>query len=216
MNRIGYIFVLLNLLLCSILEAQEVKEAKSDKQKLILTSDSANVKLSTDTLAYKPDPVKTIRMAAILPGSGQIINRKYWKLPIVYGGFAALAYAISWNSSNYKKYTNAYIDITDTDPLTTSYLDIIPKGYTIDTYGGIESLTTVLKSGQENYRRNRDLSIIGMIGFYALTIVDAYVDAQLFDFDISPDLSFRIQPRLMQNQYGQNQVLALQCQFNFK
>jgi len=164
---------------------------------------------------FKPDPMKVVWMAAIIPGYGQIMNRKYWKLPIVYGGFLGCAYAISWNSVTYQTYTTAYRDIIDTDPTTNSYLQIIPKGRTIDNYGGIAGLTTTLKTKQDVFRRYRDLSIIAAVGFYALTIIDAYVDAELYDFDISPDLSMHIQPTLLKDNYGVPKTLGMQCSIKF-
>jgi len=164
---------------------------------------------------FRPDPMKVVWMAAIIPGYGQIMNRKYWKLPIVYGGFLGCAYAISWNSVTYQTYTNAYRDIIDTDPTTNSYLQIIPKGRTIDNYGGITGLTSTLKTKQDSYRRYRDLSIIVAVGFYALTIIDAYVDAELYDFDISPDLSMHIQPTLLKDNYGVPKTLGMQCSIKF-
>jgi hypothetical protein len=73
-----------------------------------------------------------------------------------------------------------------------------------------------LQTSYNFYRRYRDLSIIITIAYYALTIVDAYVDAQLYDFDISPNLSMHITPALMDNNYGVNNTLGLQCSINLK
>ena len=180
------------------------------KAKLVRANDS--IKLKT----FKPDPARVVWMAAIVPGFGQIMNRKYWKLPIVYGGFLGCAYAISWNSSMYQTYLTAYKDILSGNPANTSYLLIIPKSRTIDSYGGISAFTSILNTKQENYRRNRDLSVIGTIAYYAMTIVDAYVDAQLYDFDISPELSMRIQPTLLKNDFGVPNTLGMQCSISLK
>lgn len=152
-----------------------------------------------DTLRFKSvDPNKVVWFGAIVPGMGQILNRKYWKLPIVYGGFLVCAYAITWNGTQYNSYKNAYRDIIDNNPKTNSYLDLLPKGYTIDNYpGGISNLTQRLKSGQDTYRRYRDLSVLISVLYYGLTVLDAYVDAQLFNFDISPDLSMRVNPAVI-------------------
>jgi len=165
---------------------------------------------------FKPDPIKVVWMGAIIPGYGQILNRKYWKLPIVYGGFLGCAYAISWNSTTYLSYLTAYQDILSNDPTKTSYLQIIPKGRTIDSYGGMESFKAILKSKQDVYRRYRDLSIIASVAYYALTIVDAFVDAQLYDFDISPDLSMHFQPTFLKNDLGVPNTLAMQCSISLK
>ena len=147
---------------------------------------------------------------------GYILNRKYWKLPIVYGGFLGCAYAVSWNSGMYQTYLNAYRDITDTDPATASYLLLIPKGRTIDSFGGTDAFKSILNTKQENYRRYRDLSIIATVAYYALTIVDAFVDAQLYDFDISPDLSMRVQPTLLKNDFGVPNTLGMQCSISLR
>ena len=150
-------------------------------------------------------------MGAIIPGYGQIYNRKYWKLPIVYGGLLGCAYAISWNGTMYSDYKKAYRDIIDNDPTTNSFMDILPEGYTIESLGGMSQYTKTLQTKQNTYRRYRDLSIVITVALYAITLVDAYVDAQLFDFDISPDLTMHVTPALLE--YGtqnQNRAFALQ------
>lgn len=148
-------------------------------------------------LQWKPDPLRAVWMGVIIPGYGQIYNRSYWKLPIVYGGFMGCAYAISWNNRLYSDYKQAYRDIlTDTDGTKTSYIDILPDGYTIEMMGGKSNYTNVLKNKQNTYRRYRDLSIVATVLVYALSLIDAYVDAQLFDFDISTDLSMTLEPQL--------------------
>ena len=203
----------------------------SDSNRVLLDTTKVNgaiyiagdkvIKLN-DSLAalqpFKPDPVKVVWMAAILPGAGQIMNHKYWKLPIVYGGFLGCAYAITWNGSKYQDYRTAYRDIIDNDPTTNTFLEIIPKGLTINSpqINGIAGWTKTLKAKQDAFRRYRDLSIIVTIGVYALTIVDAYVDAQLYDFDISPELSFRFQPALLESSRGTGRALGMQCTFNLK
>jgi hypothetical protein len=145
-------------------------------------------------------------LGAVIPGYGQIVNRKFWKLPIVYGGFLGCAYAIGWNASRFISYKNAYLDITDNDDKTISYLEIIPPGYTIESYGGEDAFTDLLKTGMDKSRYNRDLSIIVSIAYYGLTLIDAYVDAHLYDFDISPDLSLKLRPTILNNQITTNQL----------
>lgn len=181
-----------------------------EKKAVLHTNDSTTLN------SFKPDPMKSLWMATIVPGYGQILNRKYWKLPIVYGGFLGCAYAISWNSTIHQSYLTAYRDKIDNDPTTTSYLQIIPKGLTVDAFGGDVAFTNFLKSKQDTYRRYRDLSIIYTIAFYALTIIDAYVDAQLYDFDISPDLSIRLQPTLLKSGSGSPNTLAMQCSISVR
>lgn len=163
----------------------------------------SNISDSTDTTPdfsrEIPDPVYTIWLGAVIPGYGQILNRKFWKLPIVYGGFLGSAYAIGWNSRRFIAYKNAYLDITDTDATTNSFLDLIPDGYTIQSYGGQQAFTNLLKSGMDRARYNRDLSVIVSVAFYGITLIDAFVDAHLADFDISPDLSLRMRPALLKD-----------------
>ena len=216
-----YIISILCVLISFCVQAQEMNKLKSVNADTLANkvTELRNGMYKSDSLktsTFKPDPTKVVWMAAILPVYGQIMNRKYWKLPIVYGGFLGCAYAVTWNSTTYQSYLTAYRDIIDTDPTTNSFLQIIPKGRTIDSYGGISVFTSTLKSKQDVYRRYRDLSIIATVGFYALTIVDAFVDAQLYDFDISPDLSLRLQPGLLNYEFGKPATLGLQCCINFK
>lgn len=193
-----------------------VNDTLKNQPVVIVKEQNVSLLDTTKLKPFKPDPMRVVWMATIIPGYGQILNKKYWKLPIVYGGFLGFAYAISMNSSRYTTYMTAYRDIIDTDPNTVSYISIIPKGYTIDSYGGVSGYTRILKSAEENYRRYRDLSIITAIAYYAITIVDAYVDAQLYDFDISPDLTMRFQPTLLKNPYGIANTPGIQCRFSLK
>lgn len=166
---------------------------------------------------YKPDPMRVVWMGAIIPGYGQILNRSYWKLPIVYGGFVGFAYAITLNSNRYETYKSAYRDISDGNDKTNSYLDILPPGYTVESYpGGMSGLEGNLLRFYEQYRRNRDLSIILSVAYYGLTIVEAYVDAQLFDFDISTDISMHIRPALMGTDYANPIPKSAGVQLSFK
>lgn len=147
---------------------------------------------------WKPDPYRAVWMAAILPGAGQIYNRSYWKLPIVYGGLMGCGYAIAFTNRRYGDYKEAYRDILNDEVLSTdpnrSYNRILPKGYDIERMGGKAKYTTTLENMQNDYRRYRDISILATIILYGLSIIDAYVDAQLFDFDISPNLSMNVEP----------------------
>lgn len=155
----------------------------------------------TEKKEFMPDPVQAIWLGAVIPGYGQIMNRKYWKLPIVYAGFLGCYYAIGWNSVRYVNYRNAYLDITDTDNQTNSFLYLIPPGYTIDSYGGVGAFTGLLKTGMDKARYNRDLSVIVTVAYYGLTLIDAFVDAHLYDFDISTDLSLNLRPVILRENY---------------
>ena len=150
---------------------------------------------------FNPDPARAVWMSALLPGLGQIYNRRYWKLPIVVGGFMGLAYGTTWNNTQYGDYTRAYRDLLDSDPATDSYMNFFPPT-TSESDLDKSWLSNVMKSRKDYYRRNRDLCIIGMVGLYLLCIVDAYVDASLSHFDISPDVSMDVAPAVMPSGSG--------------
>ena len=151
---------------------------------------------------WRPDPKKATWLALIIPGGGQIYNRKYWKLPIVYGGFVGCLYAYNWNGQMYKDYRQAYLDIMDSDPNTDSYKDFFRPGYNFEA--NQEYLKNVFKKRKDRYRRWRDMSIFAFIGVYAVSVVDAYVDAQLSSFDITEDINLTIEPQRMR---GGNEFL---------
>ena len=154
------------------------------------------------TTVWRPDPKKATWLALIIPGGGQIYTRKYWKLPIVYGGFVGCLYAYNWNGQMYKDYRQAYLDIMDSDPNTDSYKDFFRPGYNFEA--NQEYLKNVFKKRKDRYRRWRDMSIFAFIGVYAVSVVDAYVDAQLSSFDITEDINLTIEPQRMR---GGNEFL---------
>lgn len=145
--------------------------------------------------AFVPDPQRALWLSLVFPGAGQIYNRKYWKLPIIYGGFLGCTYALLWNQQMYKDYSQAYLDIMDDDPNTHSYLDMLPPRY--DITGREEQFKTIFKNKKNYYRRYRDLSAFCFVGVYLLSVIDAYVDAQLSEFDITPDLSLQVEPAII-------------------
>lgn len=165
---------------------------------------------------FIPDPTKATWLAVIFPGGGQIYNRKYWKLPIIYGGFVGCAYALTWNNQMYGDYSQAYLDIMDDNPATDSFLDLLPPGYPVEA--NMDYLKRVIKRKKDYYRRYRDMSIFIFVGVYAISVIDAYVDAELASFDISKDLSMKLKPTMIQNnQYDMRQgnSYGLQCSFKF-
>lgn len=163
---------------------------------------------------FVPDPTKAVWYSALCPGLGQIYNRRYWKLPIVIGGFMGLGYGASWNNSMLSDYTRAYYDLMDNDPSTKSYMDFFPPNTSEDSLNRTW-LERTLKNRKDYFRRNRDLCIIGMVGVYLIAVVDAYVDASLTNFDISPDLSMQVAPALMQDQTSPYPALGVQWAINF-
>lgn len=165
-------------------------------------------------IAFTPDPKRAVWMSAIFPGLGQIYNRRYWKLPLIVGGYLGLGYATNWNNSMLKDYTRAFADLTDNDPTTKSYMDFFPSTVTEESLDKTW-LNNILKSRKNYYRRNRDLCIICMVGVYLLSMVDAYVDASLSHFDISPDLSIDVTPAIIQDSRGYRPSLGLNWAINF-
>lgn len=149
---------------------------------------------------FVPNPKRALWLSLVFPGAGQIYNRKYWKLPFIYGGFLGCTYAFKWNQQMYRDYSQAYLDIMDDDPNTKSYLDMLPPRY--DITGREEQFKNVFKRKKDYYRRYRDLSAFCFIGVYLLSVIDAYVDAQLSVFDISPDLTMRLEPAVISNNNG--------------
>ena len=171
-------------------------------------------------LPFKPNPTRAVIYSAIFPGLGQIYNRKYWKLPIVYGGFMGFIYAVTWNNKNYRDYSDAYLHIMTDDvnsPSTwhQSWQNFVPRNRDPKDYITNTNFRNNLKSGKDYYRRYRDLSIILTVAWYFLCMADAYVDAQLFDFDISPDLSLHLAPSLAPRTNNSPELFGLTCSINF-
>lgn len=182
-------------------------------------SEESDYKYYVD-LTKKPDAIKAVWLGAIFPGAGQMYNKSYWKLPIVYGAFMGCGYAISWTQSRYSSYKTAYMDLyndvqagTVTEDASKTYIAVIPDGYTLANVGGASTWMNTLKNRQSTFRRYRDYSILATVIVYALSLIDAYVDAQLFDYDISPDLSINIEPQIYydaQRQQSAEVKLAIQ------
>ena len=149
---------------------------------------------------WMPDPKKAMWLAIAIPGGGQIYNRKYWKLPIIYGGFLGCIYAMRWNNTMYNDYSTAYIDLMDDNPNTKSYENFLREGY--DVEANRERLESLFKRKKDYYRRYRDLSMFCMIGVYALSVIDAYIDAEMTNFNISKDLSMRVKPAVITTREG--------------
>lgn len=167
-----------------------------------------------------PDARKAVWLGVIIPGAGQFYNRSYWKLPIVYGAFMGCGYAISQMQNRYSGYKTAYLDLyndvqagTVTEDASKTYIAVLPDGYTLSRVGGESTWMNTLKNQQNIYRRYRDYSILATVIVYALSLIDAYVDAQLFDYDISPDLTLNIEPQIyydLQRQKSAELKLAIQ------
>ena len=146
---------------------------------------------------FAPNPTFAL-LYALIPGGGQLYNRKYWKIPLVLAAATACTYAVSWNARLYNEYHTAYVDFMNENPLEKdSWKGFVPSGGNPADYVGDGNIQSRLKKGTELYRRNRDLSIIVSAAVYLLSIIDAYVDAELFLFDVSPNLSMSLAPSLI-------------------
>ena len=205
------------------LRADSLAAEEAYKKQVFSAPDSSRAALKRQSLGeampqikpFKPDPTKATWLAVAFPGGGQIYNRKYWKLPIVYGGFIGCLYAYNWNTQMYSDYRQAYLDIMDSDPNSDSYKDFFRPGY--DFESNKEYLTEVFRKRKDRYRRWRDLSIFAFIGVYVVSVIDAYVDAQLSSFDISENLNLSIQPQILEPGYGHNTrgTYGLNCNITF-
>lgn len=161
-----------------------------------VTSSKDTVELRSYASRY--DPRKALMYAAIMPGLGQIYNKKYWKLPLVYGGFIAIGHGISFYQEGYTKYRGELFDVID------NKLAVSQSGFTQD------QLRTIVT----RYRRERDFMIILMAGMYLLQMIDAHVDAHLKEFDLNPNLRVRLEPTMEQDMLlGRTTGLALKLKF---
>ena len=189
-----------------------------DSTSLVVKKMQRKMKEKRDWNTWKPNPQRALWLALVLPGAGQIYNRKFWKLPIIYGGFLGCIYALTWNNMMYKDYSQAYLDIMDDDPGTASYNKFLHLGNTI-TKDNEERYKEIFRSRKDKYRRWRDMSFFVMLGVYAISVIDAYVDAELSVFDISNDLSLTIEPAVIPNHGGgsllDRQSLGVSCKLNF-
>lgn len=198
-------------LLCFSLEAQEASVPK----------DSLKISVSTQKKVFSPK--KASIYAAIFPGLGQVYNGKYWKLPIVYGGYAGLIYLFNWNNSYYNDFFDGYkvmLKYETVEQMTKADKDYLNKLFNYPSLNlntnpsRFQTLKTQLKSGKDYYRRNRDMSIIAIAALHVLSIIDASVDANLSDFEINDDLSMHLAPMPLRAIDGQ-QVVGVAVAFNF-
>ena len=192
--------------------------------RILADSLAANENDTLDKKGFMPDPKKAVWLS-LVPGLGQIYNRKYWKLPIVYGGFMGCFYAVTWNNRTYNDYMDAYREFMDIKELEANGLiydyetrppkwyNYVPPGVFPEAVKG--RMEGYLKRNKDSFRRYRDLSIIVTALVYFLSIIDAYVDAQLYDFDISPDLTMRVEPAVFSRTPGNNQSYGVQCNIKF-
>jgi len=200
------------------LHSDAVVLSQQEAASLGFMPDSTTAGHKRDWSTWRPSPKRALWLALVLPGAGQIYNRKYWKLPIIYGGFVGCAYAMRWNNMMYRDYSQAYLDIMDNDPATESYNQFLHLGNKI-TSENMQRWQEIFRKRKDRYRRWRDMSFFVMVGVYALSVIDAYVDASLSEFDISSDLSMRVTPAIINSGADRNPTkgsgIGFQCSLNF-
>ncbi len=142
-------------------------------------------------------PAKAAFYSAIVPGLGQAYNKKYWKIPIVYGAMGTSLYYYSWNNKKYHEFRDVYKNRL--------------AGNTNDKYQYLDDSRLI--TAQRFYQRNRDISILLTTAFYVLNIIDANVDAHLLQFNVNDNLTLNPNLELNQNNYKTNVGLALNYTF---
>ena len=143
----------------AIIQQGQIDSFAIDTAALFAISDDIMLQKSIkrDLSKFRPEPIRAMWLALVIPGAGQFYNRKYWKLPIVYGGFLGCVYALTWNSKMLQDYSQAYLDITDSDPNTKSYEKMLPPRYSI--VGKEARFQGIFRSKKDTFRRYRDLSL---------------------------------------------------------
>jgi hypothetical protein len=165
-------------------------------------ADSAALEKARRKATYSA-PRKASLMSAILPGLGQIYNRKYWKPPIIYAGMGVCGYMFVTNHREYQYYRKNLIAENDNDP---------------NTQNTTRWNTYELQTQKIAYQKRRDLAAVGLLVVYVLNIIDANVDAHLKTFDVSDDLSIKVEPwhSLQQDHYGFRTALGFSVKLNLK
>jgi len=191
------------LLLISTLSTAQIVSGAFDTTRTAIPDTLSSVKgkkvITIESYSKRFDPRKALLYAAVFPGAGQAYNKKYWKLPLVYGGFATTIFLISFYQKEYTTYKSELFSILNEPGKTTS-----PSGYTEDQ----------LRSLVNRNRRERDFftALTGL--WYVLQMVDAHVDAHLKEFDLNPQLKVRMEPSMTNDQLmGRSTGVALKLRF---
>ena len=164
------------------------------KKKSIIQSDSSIIRTK------KHSVLKSVLLSTFLPGLGQVYNKKYWKIPIIYAGLSGLGYGFFSNLNNYTKARAAYLSSVDSMPVT----DVQYSNLT----------TSQIQTLKNGYKSTMDVFSIFAILWYSLNIVDAAVDGHMFNYDVSNDLSLELQPQIQQ--WNQHTYCALSIKLKFK
>jgi hypothetical protein len=149
----------------------------------------------TSLLARPHRPRTALVRAAMVPGWGQYYNRQYRKMPVIYAGLGALGYLVVRLNRDYRFYDRAFLyqAFEERDPANNPYEAFKPDyDRIVAEFGNVSS--SPLRQQRDNFRRNRDLSVLGIGLVYGLSILDAYVNAHLFDFDVGEDLTAQVEP----------------------
>lgn len=188
----------------SDIKAQEVLDTvgiyADSRDTLILESNEIiDIETERDTLENRPNTAALY--SAALPGLGQAYNKKYWKIPLIYGGGMVIGYFINFNHRLYKQYRDGLIAIKDQDDRTQPF----DPSLSLEFY----------QNRTDYWRRNRDLVMIGALLFYVMNIIDAHVDAHLELFTIDDDISLNLEPNISQTAMNTNLIgLSLKLKFN--
>jgi hypothetical protein len=180
----GLFAILFFFLLAASLQAQDSVRVIREDSLIVESQDTILIK----SYAARYDPRKALLYAAVLPGLGQIYNKKYWKLPLVYGGFISIGYGFDLYQTGFRKYKNQLFENLEAAPNDENRRH--PQS---------QFSTSALRTIVDRYRRERDFMVILMGGMYLLQMVDAHVDAHLKEFDLNPSLQVSIEPMVEQN-----------------
>ncbi len=206
---IRFFFLLLTVLTCSLFSFAQQKDSSGLR---VLGVDSVGVQqVPVDSAGKKKhSPRKATIRSAILPGWGQIYNKKYWKLPIVYGALGVTGYIFNYNRIQYNKVKYAYFYVVNRKTADSSKykLDLVDpqlrkRAEALDAYS--------LKLYRNEFRKDIDYSVLFFLFFWALNVVDATVDGHLKDFDVSDNLSLKFKPTIntLPNTLGVSMVFTI-------
>ena len=198
------IATLFSLVLCCLVTAQEKTKKKKGIPEGVVVDSIIEIKNSYNPLS----PAKAAFYSAVLPGLGQAYNKRYWKIPLVYGGLATGIYFYSTNNKEYNRYRDAYKSRLAGFTTDEFYYDTDGTKLTTPRVS-----TSSLELGQDFYRKNKELSLLVTIGIYALNIIDANVDAHLMQFNVDENLS--LAPHFRINEIDATSNLGLTLNFKF-
>jgi len=184
------------------------------KPEIILITDDTDLSkiFKFDTLGYsKHSPAKAAMMSAVLPGLGQIYNGKYWKVPIVYIAIGISAERFLTFQNQYTRFRRAYVEMRDQDPYTNYHHS---KSLGLPSWYTDAQIEQSITKGKDKLRTWRDYAIVAVVASYALTIIDANVDAHLMDFSLDDNISLNIRPCFLENSIFSKKI-GLTLQFSF-